>query len=101
MKRQLRSQLDLVRPNLDQRVHDRQCKQANHHNKYAKERSFQIGGMVFARNYTSGPQWLPGHVTAKRGPVCYDVRLSGGRMWKRHIDQMRRRFVNDEGQASP
>jgi hypothetical protein len=94
MKRQIRSQLDLVRPNLTQRVQDKQCGQAKHHDKTAKDRTFEIGDKVFARNYARGPQWLSGSVTVKLGPVWYQVELSDGRVWKRHVDQVRKRYTD-------
>ena len=101
MKRKIRSHLDLVRPDLTKRVQDKQCGQAKHHNKSAHDRTFQIGDMVFARNYARGPQWFPGRVQAKLGPVCYNVVLSDGRVWKRHIDQIRKKYTDDSDTPLP
>jgi len=97
MKRQIRSHLDLVCPDLHSHVQGKQCGQAQHHNKRAKERNFQVQDAVFARNYAArGPQWLPGHVIAKAGPVSYKVKLSDGRVWHRHIDQIRKCFTDNQ-----
>ena len=99
MKRPIRSQLDLARPNLKARVQDKQRAQAETH-KHAHLREFQIQDAVYARNYARGPQWLPGRVIVKTGPVSYKVELTDGRVWKRHVDQIRKRY-NDVQDQTP
>ncbi|XP_072023179.1 uncharacterized protein [Amphiura filiformis] len=104
MKRTIRSRLDLVRPDLQKRVQEKQFGQAHNHDMHAKEREFQIQDAVFAHNYAArGPKWLPGHVIAQTGPVSYKVKLTDGRVWKRHVDQIRKRYSNMQNppQAEP
>ena len=99
MKRQIRSHLDLARPDLKARVQDKQRAQVETH-KHAHLREFQIQDAVYARNYARGPQWLPGRVIVKTGPVSYKVELTDGRVWKRHVDQIRKRY-NDVQDKTP
>ena len=37
----------------------------------------------------SGPDWIPGVITQKIGPLTYLVDVSGGRLWKRHVDHIK------------
>ena len=37
---------------------------------------------------------MAGTVTTVLGPVFYNVRLSDGRVWKCHQDQLRRRYID-------
>ncbi|XP_026582357.1 uncharacterized protein K02A2.6-like, partial [Pseudonaja textilis] len=54
-------------------------------------RHFMLQEPVFARNFAGDPLWIPGEVIAITGPRSYRVRLEDGRVWRRHIDQLRRR----------
>ena len=40
-----------------------------------------------AQNYRDGPQWLPGTVAERRGPLTYLVLTGQDLLWKRHINQ--------------
>ena len=79
--RHVRSHLDLVRPNIEERVRLRQEHQKLSHDQHAKRREFEVGDMVYARNFAPGDKWLPGKVTKVLGPVSYTMR--------RHVDQLR------------
>ena len=46
---------------------------------------------MFARNYFGANKWVLGTVTAIRGPLSYEVTLADGRVFRRHIDQLRQR----------
>ena len=42
-----------------------------------------------AKNYRAGPGWLPGTVIERNGPLSYLIKVNGGQLWRRHIDQLR------------
>ncbi|XP_058456730.1 uncharacterized protein K02A2.6-like [Malaya genurostris] len=53
-------------------------------------RSFSVNDRIAARDYTSlSEKWRFGVVVEKVGKLHYMVQLDDGRMWKRHIDQLR------------
>ncbi|CAI5780607.1 Hypothetical predicted protein [Podarcis lilfordi] len=54
-------------------------------------RSFVPGNQVFARNYVGDIPWVPATGVGVTGPRSYQVALKDGRLWRRHIDQLRRR----------
>ena len=43
---------------------------------------------------SAGQKWLPGKIVKQTGPVSFLVKLEGGQMWRRHINQIRKRFVD-------
>ena len=42
-----------------------------------------------AKSYRAGPGWLPGTVIERNGPLSYLIKVSGGQLWRHHIDQLR------------
>ena len=45
---------------------------------------------MYAKNWRSGPMWIPSTVIAKTGPVYYQVELQNSKtVWHRHLDQLR------------
>ncbi|KAL1485017.1 hypothetical protein MTO96_049884 [Rhipicephalus appendiculatus] len=54
-------------------------------------RHFYPGDAVYARNYQGGAKWVRGFITSVTGPLSYQVRLSDGSLWRRHVDQIRSR----------
>ena len=48
--RQLRTRLDLVKPDLSQTVHDKQASQKSYHDQYAHQQEFVIGEHIMAKN---------------------------------------------------
>lgn len=88
LKRQLRTRLDLLRPQKTKEVvHLNQRAQMESRAK-AKMRNFTAGDNVLARNYTKGVKWMPVTVVAKTGPVSYTVETSDHLIWRRHLDQL-------------
>ncbi|XP_026576533.1 uncharacterized protein K02A2.6-like, partial [Pseudonaja textilis] len=53
---------------------------------------FALHDLVYARNYAGDPLWVPGQVVSIAGPRSYRVLLEDGRLWRRHVDQLRRRW---------
>lgn len=88
MGRKLHSRLDLVRPDLERKVHNKQQEQKNHHDVHAKAREFNIGDLVYAQNFARGPKWLPGQILDKHNSVLFDVDMLDGRVWRRHADHL-------------
>ena len=92
MNRQIRTRLDLVRPEVSTRVQRKQSYDKYRHDLHAKERVFVIGDEVYLTQYGAGSSWIPGTVVAKIGPVSYAVELNDGRLIRRHQDHLRKRF---------
>ena len=87
LNRRLRTKIDLIRPDLSQKVFDKQSDQKFRHDKSSREREFALGEQVLVQNFREEPKWLDGTVTEQTGPVSYKV-LAGDQLWKRHVDQM-------------
>ena len=58
-------------------------------------RSCVVGDKVHATNFSRGPAWVSGVITASNGPVSYTVEIQDGRTWKRHVDHVRGRSDHD------
>jgi hypothetical protein len=43
-----------------------------------------------ARNFQAGAAWILGVIVQQLGPVTYLIEVSDGRLWKRHIDHVKR-----------
>jgi len=78
--RQLRSRLDLLKPNVTQKVERRQLNQKLTHDKSIVTHSFQEGAKVYVRNFlVHGTPWLTGHITELTvGPVSVEIQLKDG-----------------------
>ena len=87
--RRPRSKLDLLRPNLAERVEKKQQSQKELHDSRSRERAFDIGTKVWVRNMQRGDKWLPGTIVSKEGSVTYHVEMRDGRVRKCHTDQIR------------
>ena len=94
--RQLRTRLDLVKPNVEQRVEEKQAKQKERHDKRAKPHAFQVDNKVFVKNTLGNRRWIPVTVTAVTGLVSYHVKLDSGRVRKCHRDQLHSRETVSE-----
>ena len=89
MGRKPRSILDMMKPNIADRVRHNQQKQKAGHDKGTVQRSFEIGTPIYVKNFTSGPAWLAGNVTNAEGHCSYEIKLSDGRAVRRHGDHIR------------
>jgi hypothetical protein len=83
-----RSQFNLIKPNMTDKVHQKQEKQKQYHDSHAKGRKFNVGDAVFVKDFPSGKTWIPGTVIAIKGPLSYHVELSDGRVFHRHVDHI-------------
>jgi transposase InsO family protein len=98
--RTLRSQLDLLLPDMDRKMQQTLDCQRRSHDARSTERRFDLNDTVYARNYGPGPLWLPGLVIGQQGSVMYEIRLNDNREIRRHVDQLRPRVSTGESDAS-
>lgn len=89
MGRSLRTRLDLMRPDVGRRVRDQQNLQKTQHDTHCRERQFVLGQKVWVRNMREGPCWIPGVIVGIQGPVSYQIRVTSGAVWRRHVDLIR------------
>ena len=89
LRRNLRSKLDLVKPDIQTHVINSQMKLALTSNKTVRE--FELGQCVLARDFrpTSKEKWISGFVVSRNGPLHYKIDIGNGFTWKRHVDQLR------------
>ena len=87
--RQLRTRLDLLRPNAARQVEEKQLAQASSHSSLTSPRQLDIGQSVIVRDYRPGrAPWIAGTIATRKG-LHYEVEVSPGNLWRRHIDQLR------------
>ncbi|XP_058042578.1 uncharacterized protein K02A2.6-like [Ahaetulla prasina] len=84
MGRKLRCPLDRLNPNYTP---------DGYKGAHGKTRGMAVGDLVWAHNYSEGPTWLAGKILEITGPKSYLVEIEDGRVWKRHIDQIRKRIT--------
>ncbi|XP_046373937.2 uncharacterized protein K02A2.6-like [Haliotis rufescens] len=89
--RRLRSRLDLMFPNLASKVKKNQRKLVDQ-SALTKCRAFQVNDSVWVKNFASGPKWISGQVDSVTGPLSYIIKLTDGRLVRRHVDHVRRRM---------
>lgn len=69
---------------------------AERNHMYKPSRSFNEGDRVQVRNFTRDCKWAFGIVQRKEGSLHYWVKLDDGRLWRRHIDQIRQTSFGGE-----
>nr|XP_029717922.1 uncharacterized protein K02A2.6-like [Aedes albopictus] len=79
--RQMKSRLDLLVPVADLKVSSR--------GEEEPVRCFTVNERVAARDFLGASKWQFGTVTERLGKLHYLIELDDGRIWKRHVDQMR------------
>ena len=65
----LRSRLDLLQPDIEAHVYERQSKQQLYSNRHARSREFRVGEAVYVQNFGVGSKWVPGHICSFVGNV--------------------------------
>ena len=83
-----RSRLDLLHPDIRNRVQNEQMRQKEIHDQHGVDRRLQPGNTVYAREFGKQEKWCPGVITTKTGPVSYTVQLNDDREVRRHQDQV-------------
>ena len=81
--RDLRTQLDILRPDVGKHVRMQQSRQKALHDQHARDREFSVGQSVRTRNMREGPCWVPGTVVEILGPVSCLIRVQSGELWHR------------------
>ena len=69
----LRTQLNLLKPDVFTKVLDKQARQKQYYDKRSKERQFQVGESVLVKNNKPEPKWILGTVVEKLGDISYKV----------------------------
>ena len=92
--RELRTRLSLL-PNVGEKVMDSQAKHKATHDVHARMlREFYPDDRFLVRDLRKEDTWWPGSVAERSGPRSYVVVLNGGRVWKRHVDHVRRDIMD-------
>ena len=88
LHRNLRTRLDLLRPDLGVAVSRKQAVQKETHDLQSRSREFLVGERVLVRNMRNGFRWLLGTVVERKGPLSYLVQVANGVIWKRHVNHL-------------
>ena len=76
-------------------MRQQQAKQKQNHDAHSKQRGFEVGTTVYLFNYHGNPKWLPGTIKQITGPASVLVKLSDGRTFRRHIEDINVRSTQD------
>ena len=96
MGRQLRSHLDLLRPNIAEKVQRSQSLQKQSRDYHARDRQLQRDDLVLAKNHGQSPPWISGKILKQSGAVTLLVELTDGTVIRRHLDQLKLNFSQSE-----
>ena len=89
-KRNPRSRLDLIKPDVNRRIKEQQQKQKKYFDIGSQFKEFISNQPVWVRNYRGTNKWVPGTIIKQTGPVSYVVQVQQY-IWKRHAEQLRAR----------
>ena len=89
LRRKLRTRFDLLKPNCEKRVLEKQAKQKKKHDKQTKGREWHVGQSVMARNLRPSPNWIPGVIIERAGPLSYVIKIEDKQIWRRHVDKLK------------
>lgn len=89
LRRKLRTRFDLLKPNCEGRVLEKQAKQKEKHDQRTKGREWHVGQSVMAKNLRPGPNWIPGVIVERSGPLSYVIETEDKQIWRRHVDQLK------------
>ncbi|XP_046404731.1 uncharacterized protein K02A2.6-like [Ischnura elegans] len=85
--RPIRTRLDLIRPNLQSYVYNKQSKQVANYGG-CKTRMLSEGQPVVVRDFRGRNKWIGAVIVKRLSAVSYLVKLKNDVIWKRHIDQI-------------
>ncbi len=105
LKRQLRTRLSVLKPDLNGRVKEAQENQQKFHDKRVSLREFDVNDSCYVKNFRGGEEkYVPGRITKRLGPLRYLVQIGRSTRYV-HIDHLLPSNVNtecqDEQQALP
>ena len=87
LERAPRTRFNLLRPDQESWVRARQKADHDYH---SRQWHFTPGNLVMARNYCSGPDWILATTSVKLGPLLYLVETAARKLWRRHVDQLKK-----------
>ena len=92
LNRHIHTRLNLLYPDIQQKVEHSQQQQKAAHDNTKPLCTFVFGDKVYAQDFSVSPcKWIPGIVSKVTGPVSYQVQTAGGEIFRRHVDQLRRK----------
>ena len=92
--RNLRTRLDLLKPDTSSRVRRKQDNMKLSRHTGSKVRMFTMGQSVMVRDYRKKIPWIHATVMSSLGPLTYQVKTDKGGVWRHHVDQMRKSSEN-------
>jgi len=84
MGRNIRTRLDVLKPNIRKRMEEKQQDQQLTSN-HSPTRKLDVGQTVVARDYRGVNRWLPGVITSHSGPLSYEVKVAPNTVWWRNF----------------
>ena len=90
--RKLKTHLTQLHPDLCAKVIEHQNQRGL---RSSSLREFEIGNSVWIRDFMGKDKWVCGSVVKRLGPLTYVVKVMDGRVWKRHVDHLRRKSLPD------
>lgn len=72
----------LLKPSIKNTVARNQLSQSDYRQGHIRE--FSQGDRVMARDYRKDKKWESGTISARTGPVSYEVLTDHGQSWRRH-----------------
>ena len=87
--RNLRTRLDLLKPNTAAHVESKQWNQKVSHDNSIPAPSFTVGQPVLIRVYGQNHKWTHGSILKSTGPLCYVIKLPNGSTCRRYQDQLK------------
>ncbi|XP_033107793.1 uncharacterized protein K02A2.6-like [Anneissia japonica] len=88
MGRNIRSRLDILKPDLRRHVQSKQVDQTVSHKANKRTRTFNVGKAVAVRDYRNRGKWTSGTIHTRTGPLSYVVCVGPNVLWRRHVDQI-------------
>ena len=92
MGREVLTGLDLLKPNLRNKVEQQQEQWTRRGERKVKH--FEVGDSVFVLGF-QGVKWRRGTIVGRKGDVNFEITLSDGSTVHRHADQMRGRNLSE------
>ena len=94
--RKPRARLDLIHPDIREKVQNGQRKQKQLHDQHAVGRQLRPGDAVYSREFGKQQKWRQGVIGTQTGPVSYTVLLDDDHEVHRHQDHVIRRETPEQ-----
>ena len=72
-------------------VAHKQSQQKRDQDRHSSVRQFAAGDLVMAKNFCTGPKWVPATVVARLGPLSYLLEMTEKQLWRRHVNHVKAR----------